>query len=113
MIFLRRYYDPNASRHTDCAPIVCGDVRDDGFGNNLLAQRFLAYTAYINFRNFFYSMWNALSNAANLGTGSIDDITTKLFTDLTPQATWEQILGLLTPLELCFLGNYYLIHALV
>lgn len=43
-------------------------------------------------------MWNALFNAATLGVGSIDDITTTFFTDPTPDATFEQILGLLTPL---------------
>lgn len=43
-------------------------------------------------------MWNALFNAATLGVGSIDDITTVFFTDPTPAATWEQMLGLLTPL---------------
>lgn len=43
-------------------------------------------------------MWDSLFNAATLGIGSIDDITTKFFTDPTPQATWEQMLGLLTPL---------------
>ena len=43
-------------------------------------------------------MWNALFNAATLGVGSIDDITTVFFTDPTPDATWEQMLGLLTPL---------------
>jgi len=42
-------------------------------------------------------MWNSLFNAATLGIGSIDNITTKFFTDPKPQATWEQILGLLTP----------------
>ena len=81
-----------------CASIVCKDMRGSDFGNDLLAQRFLAYTAYINFSNFFYSMWDSLFNAAVLGIGSIDDITVKFFTDPTPQATWEQILGLLTPL---------------
>ncbi|KAK0515841.1 hypothetical protein JMJ35_001875 [Cladonia borealis] len=84
--------------NTNCAPIVCKDVRNNGFGNLLLAQRFLAYTAYINFSNFFYEMWNALFNAATLGIGSIDDITITFFTDPTPAATFEQILGLLTPL---------------
>ena len=88
----------NSPDYIACAPIVCKDVRDNGFGNVLLAQRFLAYTAYINFSNFFYSMWNALFNAAELGIGSIDDITVKFFTDPKPQATWEQILGLLTPI---------------
>lgn len=43
-------------------------------------------------------MWNSLFNAATLGVGSIDDITTTFFTDPTPEATWEQMLGLLTPL---------------
>ena len=43
-------------------------------------------------------MWNALFNAATLGIGSIDDITTTFFTDPTPAATFEQILGVLTPL---------------
>ena len=43
-------------------------------------------------------MWNALFNAATLGIGSIDDITTTFFTNPTPAATWEQMLGLLTPL---------------
>ncbi|KAL2053808.1 hypothetical protein ABVK25_005737 [Lepraria finkii] len=52
--------------NTNCAPVVCGDVRDDGFRNNLLAKRVLAYTAYINFSNFFYSIWNAPFNAATL-----------------------------------------------
>ena len=43
-------------------------------------------------------MWNALFDAATLGAGSIDDITTTFFTNPTPDATWEQMLGLLTPL---------------
>ena len=43
-------------------------------------------------------MWNSLFNAATLGIGSIDDITTVFFTDPAPNATWEQMLGLLTPL---------------
>lgn len=43
-------------------------------------------------------MWNALFNAATLGIGSIDDITTTFFTNPTPDATWQQMLGLLTPL---------------
>lgn len=43
-------------------------------------------------------MWNSLFNAATLGIGSIDDITTTFFTDPVPEATWEQMLGLLTPL---------------
>ncbi|MCJ1272566.1 hypothetical protein MMC21_000352 [Puttea exsequens] len=81
-----------------CAPIVCKDVSDSDFGNELLAQRFLGYTAYINFSNFFYDIWNALFNSGVLGVGSIDPIVGTFFDDPTPEATWEQILGLFTPL---------------
>jgi hypothetical protein len=95
---LELYDSANDLCPTVCAPILCKDVSASDFGNNLLAQRFLAYTAYINFSNFFHSMWDSLFNAATLGIGSIDDITTKFFTDPKPKATWQQILGLLTPL---------------
>jgi len=43
-------------------------------------------------------MWDSLFNAATLGIGSIDDITTKFFTGPKPKVTWQQVLGLLTPL---------------
>ena len=73
-------------------------MSDSDFGNELLAQRFLGYTAYINFSNFFYDIWNALFNSGVLGVGSIDPIVGTFFDDPTPEATWEQILGLFTPL---------------
>ena len=83
---------------TECEGVSCNGVKDDTSGSVVAVQRYLAYNAVANFNNYLYTLYDALFNAGTLN-GLLDDkIVTTYFTNPAPDASWEQIVGIFTPL---------------
>ena len=85
---------------SQCDSIGCSSVKDYNTGSLQTVQRFLAYQTIVNFNNFLYSMNEALNKAGDISGLMSADIVTTFFTNPTPDVTWEQIVGAITP----FLG---------
>ncbi|KAL6721375.1 hypothetical protein ACLMJK_000478 [Lecanora helva] len=84
--------------NAQCEGVSCNGVKDDTSGSVVSVQRYLAYNAVANFNNYLYTLYDALFDAGTLN-GLLDDkIVTTYFTNPSPDATWEQILGIFTPL---------------
>ena len=82
----------------ECQGVSCSGVKDDTSGSVVSVQRYLAWNAVVNFNNYLYTLYEALFDAGTLN-GLLDDkIVTTFFTNPAPDATWEQILGVVTPL---------------
>lgn len=52
-----------------CGNYACKDIKDSASGSNLVIQRYLAYSAFINLNNFFEVMISQLISAENNGLG--------------------------------------------
>ena len=85
-----------------CESINCQNVKDYTIGSVLTIQRYLAYTAVVNLNNYLNSIYSALLDSGTISSLMAGDIVSTFYTDPTPDATWEQIMGLFTP----FLGIF-------
>ena len=91
---------PKCTFTSQCNSIGCSSVKDYNTGSLQTVQRFLAYQTIVNFNNFLYNLNEALSKAGGISGLMSADIVTTFFTNPKPVATWEQIVGAITP----FLG---------
>ena len=80
-----------------CDSISCSSVKDSDDGLLLSVQRFVAYQTIVNFNNYLWSIQQAVYEASEITGLMSADIVKDFYTDPTPDATWEQIVGLLTP----------------
>ena len=85
-----------------CESINCQNVKDYTTGSVLTVQRYLAYTAVVNLNNYLNSIYSALLNSGTISSLTAGDIVSTFYTNPTPDATWEQIMGAFTP----FLGLF-------
>lgn len=81
-----------------CEPINCQNVKDYTAGSVLTIQRYLAYTAVVNLNNYLNSITSALLDSATISGLLAGNLVSVFFTNPTPTATWEQVMGLATPL---------------
>ena len=63
-----------------------------------MIQRYLTYTSLVNFNNYLYAIYNALFDSGTVGIAGTGQLVDTFFTNPNPPATWEQILGAITPL---------------
>ena len=56
----------------------------------------------MNFNNYLYATYEALHNSAIVGTASTGQLVDTFYTNPDPPATWEQMLGTITPLLAIF-----------
>ena len=85
-----------------CASINCQNVKDYTIGSVLTIQRYLAYTAVVNLNNYLNSITSALLDSGTISGLLAGNIVSTFYTNPTPDATWEQVMGLFTP----FLGMF-------
>ena len=85
-----------------CESINCQNVKDYTIGSVLTIQRYLAYTAVVNLNNYLNSIYSALLDSGTISSLMTGDIVSTFYTNPTPDATWEQIMGAFTP----FLGIF-------
>ena len=81
-----------------CDSINCQNVKDSTTGSILTIQRYLAYTAVVNLNNYLNSITSALLDSGTITGLVASDIVTTFYTNPSPDATWEQIMGAFTPL---------------
>ena len=93
---------PQCTYTAKCESINCQNVKDSTIGSVLTIQRYLAYTAVVNLNNYLNSIYSALLDSSTISSLMTGDIVSTFYTDPTPDATWEQIMGLFTP----FLGIF-------
>lgn len=93
---------PQCTYTSKCESINCQNVKDYTIGSVLTIQRYLAYTAVVNLNNYLNSIYSALLDSGTISSLMAGDIVSTFYTDPTPDATWEQIMGLFTP----FLGIF-------
>lgn len=81
-----------------CDTVPCGNVADASTGKPIVLQRYLAYTSLVNFNNYLYAIYDALFDSGTIGVAGTGELVGTFFTNPDPPATWEQILGAITPL---------------
>ena len=91
---------PKCTYSAQCNSIGCADVKDYNTGTILSVQRFLAYQTVVNFNNYLHNLYEALYKASEISGLISSDIVSTFYTNPSPDATWQQVLGLITP----FLG---------
>ena len=80
-----------------CDPVGCSSVKDSASGSELSVQRFLAYTAVVNFNNYLNSITTALLDSGTISSLLDANLVTTFFTNKAPDASWEQIMAIFTP----------------
>ncbi|KAI9707542.1 MAG: hypothetical protein M1836_000503 [Candelina mexicana] len=96
---------PKCTYTAKCDSISCKDVRDSTVGSQESVQRYLAYQAVVNLNNYLRSCYDALYKAGTTQSLKSGEIVTTFFSSSTPEVTWVQYLGGITPL-LDFASTY-------
>ena len=88
----------DSSYSSKCDSIQCGNIADASTGKPIVIQRYLTYASLVNFNNYLYAIYDALFDSATIGIAGTGELVNTFFTNPDPPATWEQILGAITPL---------------
>ena len=88
---------PKCTYAKQCDNIVCSDVKDYNDGTLLSVQRFVAYQTFVNFNNYLCSLYQALYDAGEVAGLMSADIVETFFANPKPDATWQQIIGIVAP----------------
>ena len=87
---------PQCTYRSKCESISCSDVKDSGTGTQLSIQRYLGYQAVVNLNNYLYSIYDAILDASALSNLMSPNLVKIYFTNPTPDASWQQIMGIFT-----------------
>ncbi|KAI9716532.1 MAG: hypothetical protein M1812_005263 [Candelaria pacifica] len=84
---------PKCTYTAKCDSIGCRDVRGTTSGSKESIQRYLANQAVVNYNNYLWSCYDTLFHAGTLLSLNSPGIVTTFFSNPTPDASWQQIVG--------------------